>query len=225
VDVMKLPRLKSSCDGFTLMEGLLIAILVFLLFIFLLPHESHLKQKAKLAVCMSSQKQVDLGFILWQSDHTNQFPWQVSVTNGGTMESAASGDVLQNFDALQAYIGRSAVFVCPTDPSKTEATNQMKLSNQNVSYFVGLDIGTNPSCSILTGDRHLKSGQVPVASGLFVHSNGLAMGWTRELHDKTPYTPFGVMSFEDGHAQLVRDTNLDIVFQNQGLAASRFDVP
>ncbi len=130
-------------------------------------------------VCMANQKQIALAFKMWMSDHGEKFPWQVSITNNGTMESSDWGYVAPNFNAVADYIKNPHVFVCPTYEARTEATNNTPLHNQNVSYFVGLDINTNAPVSILTGDRHLQKNTKPVKPGLFVYSKGFSMDWTK----------------------------------------------
>jgi type II secretory pathway pseudopilin PulG len=223
---MKMYRANVNCDGLTLVELLLVIAIIILLVALIGIPEPRAKNKALLIQCMNNQRQVAIGFIVWQGDNTNQFPWQVSSTNNGTMEASAAGEATPNYHALLAYIHQSSIFVCPTDPAKTVATNQAKVSNENISYFVGLDtLNTNQTAGILTGDRHLKAGETAVRPGLFVHSNNATMNWTLELHGYNPNKPAGVMSFDDGHCEAVFGTNTDFVFRNEGLATSRFDVP
>jgi hypothetical protein len=177
---------------------------------------------------MSNQKQIALGFLLWKSDHGEKFPWQVSVTTNGTMESSDRGYAAPNFSVVTDYIKNPQVFVCPTDETKIMATNLVQIHNQNISYFVGLDQGTNAPESILTGDRHLQANGKAVKFGLFVYLNSFSMGWTRELHAKNGNAPFGVLSFADGHAEIVRTTsgnNLNSIFLRQGSITNRFCFP
>ncbi len=223
---MKIPRTDLNRNGFTLVELLLVIIVIAVFYVVMIGFpEPSAKQKALAIRCMSNQRQIALAFIMWKDDHDGKFPWQVPETTHGTMESSEKGVVAPNYSALLAYVHQPRTFVCPTDPARTVATNQANVLDQNASYFIGLDAGTNEAAVILTGDRHLKAGGVPVQPGLFVYSNGLAMDWTRELHDKIRYAPLGVMSFQDGHAMAVHGTNTDFTFQNEGLATSRFAIP
>jgi hypothetical protein len=105
------------------------------------------------------------------------------------------------------------------------ATNNAQLHNQNVSYFVELDASTNNAASILTGDRHLEANSRPVKPGLLIYSNGINMNWTRELHGKVSTAPIGVLSFVDGHAEVVRGINLNSIFQRQGSITNRLAIP
>jgi hypothetical protein len=162
-------------------------------------------------------------------DNNGKLPWQISVTNGGTMEYAERGYAAPNFQILSNYLMKPSVLVCPTDKSKTVASNFARLDNQNVSYFIAFDPGTNlavgvPAVSILTGDRHLECNSKPLKPGLFVYSNGFAMNWTHELHG-SGRMPFGCLSFADGHAEVVVGERLTSIFQSQGSATNRLAVP
>jgi len=221
---MKIPQVKRNRDGFTLMEVLVLICIICILVAFFLANYSP-TPRPNMISCINNQRQIALSFIMWQTDNTNQFPWQISATNGGSMEDAIHGNAAANFRAVGAYVRVPQVFICPDDKVKVMPTNVATMSNANVSYFAGLDFNTNAAACILSGDRHLKVGETPVHPGFFVYTNGLAMGWTRELHGKSPKTAMGVVSFYDGHAELVVDARMDSVFNHAGLMTSRFDVP
>src|SRR5579863_5265681 len=179
---MRLPRPKSS--GIVLIEVLIILLVLMLLVVLMLPYLAG-GGPAKGAQCRSNQQQITVGFILWDSDNAGKFPWQVSETNQGAMEASARGDVVAGYKTLQGYLQWPPVFVCPTDPSRTAATNFLSLGNQNLSYFINFDgvaRATNAFAGIMTGDRHLSADGTPVKPGLFTYSTNMVMGWTTELH-------------------------------------------
>jgi hypothetical protein len=173
---------------------------------------------------MSNQKQIALGCLMWAWDHDGHFAWQISTSSAGTMESAARGYAAPNFQILSNYLMKPNMLVCPTDKSKTVASNFAYLDNQNASYFIGFDPGTNQPTSILTGDRHLENNGKPLKPGLFVYSNGSVMNWTHELHGNVK-RPIGCLSFTDGHAEVVVGERLTSIFQSQGSATNRLAVP
>jgi prepilin-type N-terminal cleavage/methylation domain-containing protein len=225
---MKTLSAKAKISGLTLIELLVVICVIAVLAAMLLPTFNGDHRHATGVICMVNQKQIAFGFTMWENDHREKFPWQVSTTNNGTMESSDWGYVAPNFNAVADYVKNPHVFVCPTDEARTEATNNAQLHNDNASYFVGLDQGTNISASILTGDRHLQSNGKPVKPGLFVYSNNLnsfSMDWTRELHGKSSTTPFGILSFDDGHVEMVRGYKLNSIFQRQGSITNRLCVP
>ncbi len=223
---MKTLSAKVEISGLTLIELLVVICVIAVLAAMLLPATTgNGHKRSTVIMCLSNQRQIAIGFIMWNSDHGDKFPWQVSTTNNGTMESADWGYDAPNFNAATNYIKNPSVFKCPTDDAKIPATNNVQLHNQNISYFVGLDASTNATASILTGDRHLQSSGKPVKPGLFVYSNSYFMDWTLELHGKSSTTSMGVLSFIDGHCEMVRGINLNSIFQRQGLITNRLCIP
>jgi len=220
---MKTGSSNIKAHGFTLVELLAVICVIAILAAILLPATSH-PYSAKLPACINNQRQIVLEMTIWNDDHGKQFSWEVSSTNSGTKEFAERGYAAPNFQILSNYINDPRTFICPTDKVKTASTNGATFNNQNVSYFLDIDAGTNMAQSILSGDRHLAMNRKPVKMGLMIYSNDAKMNWTKELHD-TSKTPQGVISFRDGHVDRIADANLNLVFQREGLSTNRFDVP
>lgn len=221
---MKAPFAPAKVRAFTIVELLVVIALIAILAALLLPVHTG-SPKAPRTVCMSNQKQIALGFILWQNDSENRLPWQVASTNGGSMEFSATGDVAAAFQTLSNYLKPLSVFRCPTDKTRTVGLDMAHLSSTNISYFLAMDATTNLSLEVLTGDRHLKVDEKPVRSGLFIYSTNHTLGWTRELHDYGKSKAGGNLSFYDGHVQWVSWTNLNPVFQSAGLETNRLAIP
>src|SRR6185312_5389640 len=192
--IMKLFSAKTKVEALTLVELLLVIFILMILAALLLPAYTG-PRKAPSATCMLNQKQLALGFIMWKSDNSDQFPWQISSTNGGTMEAANGGYAAENFQVLwrDNYDKYPAVFVCPTDKSRAVASDLTQFRNQKLSYFVAVQSSTNVVVGILTGDRHLESDGRPVKTGLFNYGTNLTMNWTHELHGNSQHA-FGVFS-------------------------------
>jgi hypothetical protein len=178
-----------------------------------------------MVICLNNQRQIAISFAMWKEDHGGKFPWDISTTNNGTMEFSDQGYASSNFNVIGDYIRQPRVFVCPTDIAKTVAVEGAQVQNQNISYFVGLDSGTNNAVSILTGDRHLQINHKSVKTGMFVYSNSLSMGWSLELHSKVKTTPIGVTCFVDGHGEMIRGHDLNLIFERQGSITNRLAIP
>jgi competence protein ComGC len=172
--------------------------------------------------CLANQHQLASGFLLYKNDHNGQLPWQVLNTNGVVTKFVGDGHAASQFKAI--YLGSFDVFICPADHTRNAATNYAAFSDANTSYFVDFDVGTNQAFAILTGDRHLVSNGNQVKPGLFNYSNGFAMNWSRELHTKLKW-PSGGLSFADGHAEVVRGSNLTSVFERQGSITNLLAIP
>jgi prepilin-type N-terminal cleavage/methylation domain-containing protein len=217
-------KTSGSESAFTLIE-LIVVIFIIAVLIAMLTPRSNIRTKAPVVACMSHQKQVALGLIMFKDDNDGKYPWQISTTNGGSMELVGGSHVFPHYQAFSKYLDApSWLLVCPTDNARHPATNFSQLTDANISYFLNLDAGASAS-SILAGDRHLEAGGKNINPGSFTYSTNLALNWTRELHGKAQNSPLGVLSFGDGHAQAVQNKQLDSLFQNQPLATDHLIIP
>ena len=223
---MKTLSAKANCKGLTLLEVLVVITILLVLFAMLIPATTDRNRKGGTLVrCMSNQRQLALGLILWNSDNTNLFPWQVSATNGGALDAAASGQAAPIFLCLSNYLRTTTMFVCPADTNRMVAATFGQFHNFNLSYFAALDAGTNAAASVLMGDRHLAERGKPINPGLFIYSAGSKLNWTRELHSRNTPLPRGILTFEDGHTETVKDANVDSIFLRESLATNRLVIP
>ena len=179
-------------------------------------------------MCMINLKEVGIGLYTWADKHANQFPFKLSVTNGGSMELTASGSPSSQFQTLSNYLMTNLeIFLCPTDIRRRVAAPNSLLTDSNVSYFVSIDASTSqtrPSDMILAGDRHFVVSGKAAGPGLFTLTTNTALGWTSELHGKSE-RPFGILLFLDGHVERARDNQLPKIVQRQPMATNRLLMP
>ncbi len=114
----------------------------------LLPALGKAKERAQSINCVNNMKQIGLSFRQWSVDNKDLFPWQVSVTNGGTMELAIQGaDNIDpnpiHFEVLSNELNTTRILICPGDTTKTAAFKFQNLKAYNVSYQ--LHSGSNVS--------------------------------------------------------------------------------
>jgi len=244
---MKKLRATGRIEAFTLIELLAVVVIIAVFALMVFPGRPNVKQRAISTMCANHQKQITVGFSVWASDNeqsisrmalsTNaigtttdvralKFPWQISTNLNGTMELISDARVVSQFLVLRDILKEPEVFICPSDKVKLAASDVYEMGNSNISYFVNVDASpaTNTTTTILSGDRHLQASGNPVKAGLFVYTNGMAMGWTRELH---PTLESGNLSFPDGHVERVTMTSegLTTVFKRQNVASTRLLVP
>ncbi len=225
------PKPKAK-PAFTLLEVLVVIALLLLLGVFFIPSVNPWPSKANRVVCMTNQKQIGLGLIMYSSDY-GCFPWGAATNFEGATEIIARDTAADYLVTVKNYLPQPRLFVCPTDPQrKPAATNFAEFSNSNLSYFVSLDAArallatSGPVAFILTGDRHLASDQRPVPPGRFSVTNAAVMTWTRELHYvKDAMQPSGVLVFADGHAEAVQGPRLPQMFQAQALTTNQLVIP
>ena len=218
---MKTPSAKA----FTLVELLAVIFVVVFLAVLLLPSLAH-RGPATGIVCINNQHQIATGLFVWSLDHANKFPWQVASTNGGALEAAIRGYAAPNFQCLSNYTsGATMIYICRADTNRVAAKNIAQLRNLNISYFISFDSGTEASASILTGDRNLAHDGNPLYAGLYICTPTSKMNWTRGLHTTNPKWAIGALSFIDGHAEMVKDADLNSVFLRENLATNRLCIP
>ena len=145
---------------------------------------------------MNNLKQIGLASIMWAQDHGDHFPTTTSVTNGGTLELAATGPVYLHFLALSNYLIVPRVLHCKVDTTRIAPLSFTNLADTNLSYFAALDPTTNtPSSTILAGDRNLTN--PPSPGSRFVEATKTTiLGWDANLHHG-----YGDVAFTDGHVE------------------------
>ena len=91
------PRLsKKRNAAMTLFEvGVVIAI-VMILVVLILPRLAR-PRTATVINCANNLKQLGLAYRIWEGDNGDIYPMGISVTNGGSMEMVATGNVVKTF--------------------------------------------------------------------------------------------------------------------------------
>lgn len=214
---MKTLSVKAKIRGLTLIEVLVVIFVLAVLATLLLPALERPYDYTE-SSCMNNQEKIAIAFIMFQGDNKGRFPWQISVTNGGSMEFRLDGHPAAQFKVLSPYFNKFSVFICPADTGKYASANTNIFSDSNVSYFLNVDIAINNTISsnnastmILSGDRHLEANGKPVNSGLFTYTTNMVLNWTDGFHLTDQGKPWGGFSFADGHAQFVRTEDFGIM--------------
>jgi prepilin-type N-terminal cleavage/methylation domain-containing protein/prepilin-type processing-associated H-X9-DG protein len=118
--------------GFTLIELLVVIAIIAILAAILFPVFAQARDKARAASCLSNTKQMGLGITMYAQDYDETYPqayWYVNDLNGANGYNQWSG-------LIQPYVKNTAVFVCPSDPSKGLPPTNPGLDNQapRISY-------------------------------------------------------------------------------------------
>ena len=107
---------------------------------FLLPKFFEGERMVQRINCISNLKQIGIGFRLWEGDHGDQFPFNVSTNAGGAMERCTVDK--EGFD-INAYLylrtmtdelTSPKILTCPQDHAKKPASDLASLQAVNVSY-------------------------------------------------------------------------------------------
>jgi hypothetical protein len=137
----------------------------------LLPALAAAKRKAQLITSVNNMKQIGIAFRIWEGNHNDQFPFNVSQAQGGVQEVCqpdAGGfatDPSPVFMVMSNELGSTRILVCPNDPGKSVATDFANLTAANISYEVriGPDLKDSNPQAVLLAD--------PV-NGLVLHCDG-----------------------------------------------------
>lgn len=144
----------------------------------LLPRWFDTKRESMSARCVSNLKQISLADKNWL-DHGGRFPWEVSTNKGGTMEWDETPDVFRHLQVNSNELQTPRVLVCPTDKRRKVASSfASRVSNANVSYFVGLDADDKNPESIVHGDRNITGGEPTRYGFRFIQTNKVAWATT-----------------------------------------------
>ena len=206
----------------TLTEVLVVIVVLVALVVVLLPaFITDRPSRAPRIVCVNNLKQDSLAFLMWAGDHNGKFPMEVSIANGGTMELAATGDVVATFRVMSNILTTPKILFCPADANHVLAKDfGANYTIKNISYFIGLDADTNRSKTFLTGDDNFAVGGVPVKSGLLEISTNAPITWTAARHKFA-----GNIGFPDGSVSQTDDKLLVQKLIETGVATNRLALP
>ena len=96
------PRLSQKHNAaMTLFEVGVVVAVVMILFVVFAPVVFRPKPHRYSGIsCANNIKQVRLAYLIWAGDNGDIFPTGISVTNGGSMELVATGNVVSTFLAM-----------------------------------------------------------------------------------------------------------------------------
>jgi competence protein ComGC len=229
------PRFSNQqTTALTRVEMMVVIATLAVLFVLLLPALVPVHNGRQRIYCINDLKQIGIAFRLWEGDHADKYPMQVSVTNGGVMELIATGNVAACFQVMSNELYTPRILLCPKDTRRVLASNWSTLSNSNISYFVGLDVTneTNPQM-FLSGDDSFTIGGVPEKSGLLELSTNTSIAWSSgrhiayNVHFWTParYKFAGNIGLADGSVQQLTTDGLRQALQQTGVATNRLAIP
>jgi prepilin-type N-terminal cleavage/methylation domain-containing protein len=204
---------RSAQKGLALYEVLVtIAVMAILAVIILLGLSGH-PSPAPRAQCINNLKQVGLAYRLWPNGQSDKWPMDVSINHGGTMEFTTGADTFRHFQVMSNELSTPKILVCPAD-TRAYASDFIRLKNQNVSYFVGLDANDSNPQMLLSGDRNL-GGPAKPENGILKLAPGDAVNWTATIHANQ-----GNLGLADGSVQQCSNTGLRAALKNSGDATN-----
>jgi prepilin-type processing-associated H-X9-DG protein len=223
----KVNFMKPCCSerrnqALTLVEVLVVIFVVgFFVLVILSSGDNTRYRKARRIACVNNLKEISVACRIWEGDHGDKYPMNVSVTNGGAMELARAGDAAIIFQVMSNELSTPKILLCPADEDHSLATNfGVGFSAKNISYFANPDASQTNTQSLLSGDDNFEIGGVPVESGLLQISTNTSIAWSAARHGRA-----GNVAFTDGSVQQLTTSGLQQAFQNAGTATNRIAIP
>ena len=100
--------------GFTLIELLVVIAIIAILAAILFPVFSQAREKARQASCLSNEKQIALGILMYMEDYDETFP----VNNYWNSTNTINTPWVQT---IYPYVGNGEIFACPDDDVTMDA--------------------------------------------------------------------------------------------------------
>jgi hypothetical protein len=172
---------RSRQRAFTIWDLLICIAAVGMLGIYL-PILARPKRTGCRPACISNLKQVALGFRMWSNDHTERFPWQTPVAEGGTKEFAHLPYAALHYAVVSNEFHSPRILTCPQDANRIRTNTWDAPLHVSLSYFAGLNADeTNPD-TILAGDRNVSTNASTTMVGLLTVQNANDLQVTKDLH-------------------------------------------
>jgi prepilin-type processing-associated H-X9-DG protein len=169
---MKKFKSRNKKKAFTLVEVLVVIITIALLTFIVLPVFTIRNHAGRGdIVCINNLKQVGLAMRMFSNDHDGKFPWAVAKSEGGSLDFVNSSEVFRHFLSATNELGSPRILACPYDLVRLKASDWNAFTNNNLSYFAGLDAnGANPA-TILAGDRTLSVDGTNAIGAIAIRTN------------------------------------------------------
>jgi competence protein ComGC len=216
------PRFSNKrIHALTLEEVLLVIAVLAVAVALFLPNLLPGKRKAARIGCVNNLKQIGLAYRVWEGDNGDMYPMVISVTNGGSRELVATGDVLTTYLTMSNELGTPKILHCPQATNRTYASSFASLTRSNISYFVGVDVTNelNPQ-AILSGDDNFLVSGVPAKSGLLALTTNIPVSWSAARHIR-----YGNIGLADGSVSQLTDKLLREKLEETGLVTNRLAIP
>ncbi len=200
--------MKRSRAGFTLIKLLVVVAVIAVLAALLFPVFARAREKARQTVCLSNEKQLALGVLMYANDFDEFLP--------PTDESVAVGNDLLWPDIVNAYVKNAQIRVCPSDVSgenNSYGLNELTFVDMGDAVHpppASLSVFVQPTSTVMLGE--LGTGRPGVLADLStVRANGYKLtAPDNDLNDNADARPsnrhsgFVNVALMDGHAKALR---------------------
>lgn len=196
--------------GFSILELVVIVSVIAGMSAFYMQTTARAKAKAKQIRCVSNLRQVGMAFEIFAQEHGAQYPMNVPFRQGGSKEFVPTLDAYPHFQVLSNTLELPPVLLCPADGLRQKAANWGTLSNEHISFFIGLDASPGKSDDILSGDRNGTNQIITYGIALRMTVNDAAE-WSNSTHGNE-----GNILFSDGRVEQLNNRQLNDALKLHG---------
>jgi type II secretory pathway pseudopilin PulG len=184
--------------------------------------------------CINNLKEIGLAYRIWAGDNGDKYPTDISVTNDGTMEPAATGNVVATYQIMSNELSTPKILACDQDKEHNVATYfYVGFTSSNISYFVGVDADQSRPHMFLSGDDNFEIDGAPVKSGLVGFPTSENIAWTSQRHvfDRAHFWTrardkfSGNIAFAAGSVLQVTTGGLQQALYQTGVATNHVAIP
>lgn len=206
----------------TLVEVVVVIFVIGVVVLMLLPVLASPHRHMPRITCVNNLKETYLGIKIWEGDHGNKFPMNVSTNLGGALEYFDNDELGRGFMVASNQLATPIILVCQTDV-RHRATNFDSMRNSNISYFADVDATESDPNSVIFGDRNILGG-IPLPHGLTAFNSANPVHWDSNMHHNQ-----GNVALADGSASQLTSLGLYTAFDQStnmlGQATNHYAFP
>lgn len=170
-----------------MVEMMVVVVVVTILAGLLLPALSKAKAKAMRIHCVGRLKNVGLADRIFATDNGELFPWERSRAdatnrmNFPDLTGLPAGDqVVRIYKSLSNELSTPIIIACPSD-EREPAKDWLKLTTNNISYFVGVSARESLPQTFMAGDRNLVLDGKELTGRVELKSDA-PLAWDKNIH-------------------------------------------
>ncbi len=241
----------NTPQAFTIIELLVVIAVIAVLVLIQIPALAASKAGVQRIYCSNNLKQIGIAFRTWAGKNGGRMPMALSYTQGGSAEAVGVRGNNFNFSSnmnppkgvfgmfvvMSNELTTPKILYCPSEYrsstvqgsifGNTTGTNQGCYSDNQISYFIGVDANENSPDMFLSGDSNIGDGATPptyantysdsVSSRKFV-ALGTNPVWTASSPNwgDNQHGKRGNVAFVDGSVQTLNTEQLRLSLNRTG---------